>query len=188
MLRIETAKSDVVGSIHDHGEDVLLADPHRRPEMITLLADQFGLQHLGREVLRVSRDIPHQSLKIRSCGSGSKRSPTPIVQQRSGQRRTRERRDWFDDQLSLSQPLFGLRSQGRRNESFSRLMLLSQPRLDRTDVVVERGNSSRRGFCFRAAVKGKQPKDEEQDPKPLVPGRTNGLPKVSHAVSIIAGP
>ncbi len=56
MLCVETAKGDVIGSVHHHRDNVMLANAHERLKAVSLLRKQFCLEHLGREVLRVGVD------------------------------------------------------------------------------------------------------------------------------------
>ena len=141
VLRIQPPKGDVVGRIHHHRDDVLLADPHQCLKTIILLGEDFRLQHLRGKVLRIGVEILHQPLKIRSCGSGDKRSTAPVVQHGSGHVCARGRCELLDDQLSPAQAClafsaFRRRSYGSEEGSLGP-MLLSKARLNRSDIRVE---------------------------------------------------
>ncbi len=165
MLFIEASEGDVVGRVHHYRDDMPLTNAHKCLQIIPLLLEQFCLKHLRRKVLWIRADVPHQSFKIRNLGPSNKRSTAPVVEQCSGQGSTGERRDWFNDQLSLLQEFFILRSQGRRQKVISGLVLPSEPRLNGFYIGVESGNGFRRGFSDRAgrsSSKGQQPNEKQE--------------------------
>ncbi len=89
-------------------------------------------------MLRISVEIPHQSLEIRNLGSGHKSCTAPVVQQRSGQHSTIGRRKLFDDQLSPAQTRLALRGRGYGNEEgILRPVLLGKPQFNRTGIGIE---------------------------------------------------
>ena len=168
MLLIEVSEGDVVGRVHHYRDDMPLTNAHKCLQIIPLLLEQFCLKHLRRKVLWIGADVPHQSFKIRNLGSSNERSTAPVVKQCSGQGRTGEGRDWFNDQLSLLQEFLILRSQGRRQEVISGLVLPSEPRLNSFDIGVESRNGFRRGFSGRAgrsSSKGQQPNEKQENSK-----------------------
>jgi len=114
-----------------HGLEMILAS-------ITRLREDFRPKHLWGKVLRIGKEILHQTLKIRGFGSGGKRGATPVVQHGSGKRCRDRGRELLDDQLAAAQAYLALlpRSQWSE-EALLRPVLKSKARLDRTDIRVE---------------------------------------------------
>jgi hypothetical protein len=90
--------------------------------MRSLLHGDPGLKHLGREVLRIGVEVPHQPLEVGDFGSGGKGGATPVMEQRTGESCTGKTgvgggRESFDDQLSFAQArLFAFRIDRGRSE------------------------------------------------------------------------
>ena len=146
MPRVKPAKAYIVTRIHHYRDDMTLANPHHCLKPIAMLRKHPGLNHLRREVPRISAEIPHQPLKISHCRSCSKSRPAPVVQHRSGHIRARRGSQPLHDQFSLPQPLLGLRSRNGSKKALLRPMLLGQPRLNSADILVKGRDSRSRSF------------------------------------------
>ena len=85
MLRVELAEGDVVGGVHDDGDDVLLADAHEGLHLVSVLEGRLGLKHLRGEVLRVGVEVAHEALEVGGCGSGGEGGAAPVVEQSAGE-------------------------------------------------------------------------------------------------------
>ena len=84
MLRVEAAEGDVVGGVHDDGDDVLLADAHGGLHVVAAVGDSLGLQDLRGEVLGVGVEVAQQALEVGGGGTGGEGGAAPVVEQRSG--------------------------------------------------------------------------------------------------------
>jgi hypothetical protein len=106
VLGVELSEGDVVGGVHDDGDDVVLANAHPCMEVIVLLGEGFGLDDLGGEMLRVGVEVFHEALEVSGGGSGGEGGTAPVVEECSGE-------GWcgggelLDDEGSLAEVLRG---------------------------------------------------------------------------------
>ena len=143
MLRVQTQEGDVIGHVHDHGDDVFLADAHLSPEVITVFGEDFGLENLGRKVQGVGVEVLQEALEVGGLGSGDESGTAPVVKDGSGEGFTRGWIELLNDQFAATQANVALRIGSREGEEcILRLMLEVETRLDRTDIGVE----GREGF------------------------------------------
>src|SRR6185312_4684834 len=84
MAKVEVAEVDIVGGIHNNGDDMVLADSHERLEAVVVPGESFGLEDFGREVLWVRVEVAHQAFEVGGGGSGDEGSAAPVVKEGSG--------------------------------------------------------------------------------------------------------
>jgi len=84
VIRVKAAEGNVISRIHEHGDDVALADAHAGESVSILLRDEIGLQDFGREVLRVSIEVGEQALEVGGSGAGSEGGTAPVMQECAG--------------------------------------------------------------------------------------------------------
>ena len=150
VLHVEPAEVDVVGGVHDDGDDVALADAHPGLHVVAVLGDHFGLHYLRGEVLGVGVEVAHEPLEVGGGGSGGEGCSSPVVEECAGEVGTGGGCELLDDLLALPQTRLCV-GDGWSEEGVGGAMLLGEAGLYRFAVGVEGLDGSGGGLCHESA-------------------------------------
>src|SRR6185312_1838138 len=178
MAKVEVAEVDIVGGIHNNGDDMVLADSHERLEAVVVPGESFGLEDFGREVLWVRVEVAHQAFEVGGGGSGDEGSAAPVVKEGSGDG------GWgklLDDEVAAAEATLVCGDE----EDAGGMMLLSEAGFDAGGVGVEGGKGFGGGLS-RAGRDGQEKQERIEDAVvalhglQLVPGKRARQWKEAH--------
>ena len=150
VLYVELAEVDVVGCIHDDGDDVALADAHPGLDVVAGLGGHSCLHDFWAEVLGVGVEVAHEALEVGGGGTGGEGGAAPVVEECAGDVGAGGGCELLDDLLAVPETRGCVGARGGE-EAVGGLMLLGEAGLHCLAVGVEGLSGGGCGLCHEGA-------------------------------------
>ncbi len=152
VLDVEMAEGDVVGGVHDDGDDMMLADAHRRLHVVCALCEDASLKYLWSKVLGVGVEVAHEAFEVGGCGAVGEGGAAPVVEKRAGEVGVGGGRDLLEDEVTVVEACVQCIGVGRgRKEGVGGPVLPRESPFDTPCVGVEGGDGGGCGLSHERA-------------------------------------